>query len=87
VTLLCGTDIQAHASALEALIRAVEQEELPWTRIEAALGHQRRIKERFAAMKGTTLSKSWRPMPSPHLRALVGCPEHQLVAEEMRRFQ
>lgn len=86
VTLLCGADIQAHASALEALIRAVEREELPWTRIEAALGHQRRAKERFAAMKGTTLSRTWRPMPSPALRALVGCPEHQLVAEEIRRF-
>jgi beta-N-acetylhexosaminidase len=86
VMLLCGTDVQAHASALEALVRAVEREEVPWARVEAALDHQRRTKERFAAMRGTTLSRSWRPMPPPALRALVGCAAHQLVAEEIRRF-
>jgi beta-N-acetylhexosaminidase len=86
VTLLCGTDVQAHAAALEALIHAVEQEELPWKRIEAAFEHQKRAKERFAAMPGTTLSRAWRPMPPRELRALVGCPEHQLIAGEMRRF-
>ncbi len=86
VALLCGTDVQAHAAALEALVRAVERDEIPWKRVEAALGHQRRAKERFAAMEGTTLSRNWRPMPSPALRALVGCPAHQSVAEEIRRF-
>jgi hypothetical protein len=25
-------------------------------------------------------------MPSRELRAIVGCPDHQLVADEMRRF-
>jgi beta-glucosidase-like glycosyl hydrolase len=84
VALLCGTDVQAHAAALEALIHAVEREEIPWTRVEDALAHQRRAKERFGAMPGTTLSQAWRP--SPTLRALVGCAEHQLVAEEIRRF-
>jgi beta-N-acetylhexosaminidase len=86
VTLLCGTDVQAHAAALEALVRAVEREEIAWTRVEAALEHQRRAKERFAAMNGTTLSRSWRPLPPPALRALVGCLDHQLVAAEMRRY-
>jgi beta-N-acetylhexosaminidase len=86
VTLLCGTNIEAHASALEALVHAVEREDLPWKRVEEALDHQRRAKERFAAMKGTTLSRRWRPMPPPALRALVGCTDHQLIAEEIRRF-
>jgi len=87
VTLLCGTDVQAHAAALEALVHAVEREEIPWTRVEAALEHQRRAKERFAAAEGTTLSRDWRPMPSSALRALVGCAAHQLVAAEIRRFE
>ena len=86
VTLLCGTDVQAHAAALEALAHAVERDELPFKRVEAALDHQRRAKERFAAMRNTTLSRAWRPMASPALRALVGCLEHQVIAEEIRRF-
>jgi beta-N-acetylhexosaminidase len=86
VVLLCGTDVQAHASALEALVHAVEQEEIPWARIEAALEHQRRAKERFAAMEGSTLGRHWRPMPPRELLAFVGRAEHQAVAEEMRRF-
>jgi len=86
VPLLCGVDVSAHASALEALVRAVEQEEIPLARVEDALARQRRAKERFAAMRGTPLSRGWRPMPSRELRALVGCQAHQMVAEEMRRF-
>ncbi len=86
VTLLCGTNVDAHAAALEALVRAVEHEEIPWARVEAALAHQRRAKERFAAMKGTTLSRAWRPTAAPELRALVGCAGHQMIANEMRRF-
>ena len=86
VMLLCGTDVQAHAAALEALVHAVEHDAIPWTRVDAALDHQRRAKERFASMTGTTMSREWRPMPPPALRALVGCPEHQRVADELRRF-
>jgi beta-N-acetylhexosaminidase len=85
-TLLCGTDAQAHAAAIEALVRAVECEEIPWTRIESAHDHQRRAKERFAAMAGTTLSREWRPMPPASLRALVGCVEHRVIAEQIREF-
>jgi beta-N-acetylhexosaminidase len=86
VALLCSVDVGTHASALEALIRAVEQEELPWARVEQAILHQRRAKERFAAMRGSTLARGWRPLPAPELRATVGCAAHQLVADEMRRF-
>jgi beta-N-acetylhexosaminidase len=86
VALLCGLDAGAHASALEALIHAVEQDEIPRTRAGDALAHQRRAKERFAAMRGTPLNRNWRPMPARELRTLVGCAAHQAVAEEMRRF-
>ncbi len=96
VVLLCGVEVGAHALALEALIRAVEQEEIPRTRVDNALARQRGAKERFAAstpvagpagLPGVSpLSREWRPMPPRRLRAIVGCPEHQAVAEEMRRY-
>ena len=96
VVLLCGVDVGAHALALEALIRAVEQEEIPWTRVDNALARQRGAKKRFAASKSVAgpaglpgvspLSREWSPMPPRRLRALIGCPEHQAVAEEMRRY-
>ena len=86
VALLCGRDVAAHASALEALVRSVELEEIPRTRVEDAFAHQRRAKERFAAMMGTPLDPAWRPRPAPELRAVIGCAAHQAVADEMRRF-
>ena len=86
VALLCRGDAAAHASSIEALIRAVEAEEIPWTRVEEALSHQRRAKERFAAMSGTTLDRRWRPRPPGELRALIGCEAHQAIAAEIRQF-
>jgi beta-N-acetylhexosaminidase len=86
VALLCGVDVGAHASALDALIRAVEREDVPWKRVEEALAHQRRAKERFGAAPGSSLHRDWRPAPGRELSAILGCTEHQLVAEEMRRF-
>jgi beta-N-acetylhexosaminidase len=86
VALMCSGNVAAHASALEALVRAVEQEGIPRARVENAMVHQRRAKQRFAAMPGTPLDRGWRPMPTPELLALVGRPAHQAVAEEMRRF-
>jgi beta-N-acetylhexosaminidase len=86
VALLCGMDVAAHASSIEALIRAVEEEDIPWARAEDALSHQRRAKERFASMSGTTLDRRWRPGPEAELRALIGCEAHEAIAAEMRRF-
>ena len=42
-------DIDAQAQVLEALIHAVEDERIPYGRIEDALARQRRAKERFLA--------------------------------------
>ena len=86
VLLMCGTDCASHASALEALVRAVEQGEIPHAQVDDSVARQRRAKARFAAMKGSSLRRDWRPMPSREMRAILGCPAHQLIAEEMRRF-
>jgi beta-N-acetylhexosaminidase len=86
VVLLCGSDCASHASALEALVRAVEQEEIPRAQVDDSVARQRRAKVRLAAMMGTGLSPDWRPMSSRDLRSVVGCQALQAVAEEMRRF-
>jgi len=94
--LLCGPDPGAHAAALEALVHAVEREELSVERIDDSLGRQGRAKARFASMKpwvddvsGASivppLSPDWRPLPPARLRSILGRAEHQIVAEEMRQ--
>ena len=77
--LMCGDDQDGQARAIEAVIRAVEQQELPLKRVEDALARHRRIKERF-------LRKRSRPLQGPELRAMLGRDEHQAVAAEMARF-
>jgi beta-N-acetylhexosaminidase len=95
--LLCGTDIQGHAAALEAIVHAVEREELPYKRVEDALARQHRAKGRFASVKpwvdevsGRTivppLRREWRPLPPPVLREILGRDEHQSVADEMKDY-
>ena len=87
VALSCGVDIGAHASAIEALVRAVEEEELPRARVEGRAGAPapapRSGSPRF---QGHRSASAWRPMSGDGMQALVGCTAHQLVAEEMRRF-
>jgi beta-N-acetylhexosaminidase len=95
--LLCGTDAGSHAAVLEELVHAVEREELPYKRVEEAIGRQRAAKARFTALKpapdGVTgdaivppLHRDWRPLDAAALRRVIGRDEHQAVAEEMRRF-
>jgi beta-N-acetylhexosaminidase len=79
--LICGGDVEKKAAALEALIHAVEQEHLEWTRVEDALKRQRRAKERFLAAGVAT-----RPPTGRAIRQLVGRDEHRAIAEEMARF-
>ena len=47
VVLVCSGNHDLQVATLEALIRAVEQDELPYRRVEEALAHQRAAKERF----------------------------------------
>ena len=78
--LMCGTDQDVQAGAIEAVIHAVEEGTLPFKRVEDALARHRRVKERFLAPP--------RPLPltGTALRTLLGRDEHQAVAAEMARY-
>ena len=78
--LLCGTSQEPQFAALEALIRAVEDGTIPFTRVEDALARHRRVKERFLAPTRP------RPLAGSALRAALGGDEHQAIAAEMARF-
>lgn len=79
--LICSADYDTQAAALEALVRAVETERLPYSRVEDALKRQQRAKERFlgAAMVS-------RPARGRTLRQVLGRDEHRAIADEMARF-
>lgn len=77
--LVCGPNPDIHVQALEGVIRAVEAEELPLTRIEDAIARHRRVKERF-------LGGQPRPVDERRLTEVLGRGEHRAIAEEMARF-
>ena len=79
--LICSADYDMQAKTLEALIKAVETERLPFTRVDEALKRQQRAKERFlgAAMVS-------RPANAKSLRQVLGRDEHRAIADEMARF-
>ena len=77
--LMCGEAQDVQAQALEAVIRAVEDGNIPLKRAEDALARHRRVKERFLGARRT-------PLKGAELRALLGRDEHQAVADEMARF-
>lgn len=79
--LVCGGDHDLQASALEALVHAVEDERIHISRIEDAVKRQQRAKERFLATPVLM-----RPKGSKALRQLLGRDEHRRVADEMARF-
>jgi beta-N-acetylhexosaminidase len=79
--LICSGDIEAQVAALEALIHAVEDQRIPYKRVEDALTRQRQAKERFLAA-GVVQRASGRVAH----RQIVGCDEHQRIAHEMARF-
>jgi beta-N-acetylhexosaminidase len=79
--LICGGDHDVHAQALEALIHAVEQGQLPSSRVEDALKHHLRAKERFLAVPVPS-----RPPRARALRQALGTDEHRAIAAQMARF-
>jgi beta-N-acetylhexosaminidase len=79
--LICSGDHDVQASALEALIHAVEEERLRLTRVEDALKRQQRAKERFLAA-----SVALRPLEGRRLRQVIGRDEHRAIADEMARY-
>ena len=83
VVLVCSGNHDLQVATLEAIIRAVEQDELPYPRVEEALAHQRAAKERFL---GEAAGARRTPPNAALLRQVVGCEEHQLVAFDLARF-
>ena len=79
--LICSGDHDTQAAALEALVHAVEEERIPFARIEDALKRQQRAKERFLAANVAS-----RPKAGKALRQALGRDEHQAIAGEMARF-
>jgi beta-N-acetylhexosaminidase len=76
--MVCAGDVEVQAGTLEALIHAVEEDRIPYKRVEDALTRQKRGKERFLATPVSTARSS--------LRHVVGCDEHRRIAEEMARY-
>jgi beta-N-acetylhexosaminidase len=79
--LICSGDHATQAAALEALIHAVEQERIPYSRIEDAIARQRRARERFLG-----LPVAAKPATGRALRQMLGRDEHRAIADEMARF-
>jgi beta-N-acetylhexosaminidase len=79
--LICSGNHDAQAASLEALVHAIEDEQLPLTQVEDSLKRQRRAKERFLAAPVAA-----RPPAGRALHAALGSDEHRAVAEEMARF-
>jgi beta-N-acetylhexosaminidase len=81
VVLLCSGDYDVQSQTLEALVHAVEDERLPYARVEDALDRQRRAKERFLASPADR-----RPMRAKALLQALGTLEHHAIADQMARF-
>ena len=79
--LICSGDHDLQASALEAVVHAVEDDRLRLARVEDALTRQQRAKERFLAVPVV----SRRPQPR-QFRDVLGRDEHRAIADEMSRF-
>jgi beta-N-acetylhexosaminidase len=76
--LICSGTAETQGQTLEALVHAVEDGRIPFTRVEDALARNRRAKERFLAAPATA--------GRPPLRSVLGCDEHRRVAEEMASY-
>ena len=79
-----GRDIEVQAEAIEALVYAVEDGRIPYTRVEDALARQRRAKGRFLMHAGRGIASAGRK--GPPRTDVVGCDAHLRIAEEMSRF-
>jgi beta-N-acetylhexosaminidase len=80
--LICSGDHATQVAALEALIHAVEQERIPYSRIEDAIARQRRARERFLGLP----VGAPKPATGRALRQILGRDEHRAIADEMARF-
>ena len=78
--LVCGDSVECHAAVIEAIIHAVETDDLDGRQIEKARVRQQRVKARF--MGG---ERPRRPLSGKALRARLGTALHQAAAEEIAR--
>ncbi|MFI5177183.1 MAG: beta-N-acetylhexosaminidase [Vicinamibacterales bacterium] len=74
--LFCNHTVDDQVAALEAVIRAAESGRLSPERLDDALARQERVKSRFLTPARPRLGLE-----------VVGCAEHQAVAEEMAAFR
>jgi beta-N-acetylhexosaminidase len=78
--LICSGNVETQAATLEALVHAVEQEQIRYKRLDDMHKRLRRVKERFLAAPVTSGRIATR------LRAVLGCEAHQRIAEEMSQY-
>jgi len=71
--------VNVQAATLEALVRAVERDVIPYKRLEDALTRNRAAKERFLAAPVAMSQRA-------QLRHVLGCDEHQRIVDEMARY-
>lgn len=76
--LVCAGKVEVQAAVLEALVRAVEQGRIPFSRLDGALTRLRRAKERFLAVPISALGRG-------RLTDVLGCDKHRRILEEMTR--
>jgi beta-N-acetylhexosaminidase len=76
--LICAGHVDVQVAALEALVHAVEDGQIPYKRLENALTRNRRAKEQFLAAGVTSAARN--------LRSVVGCDAHRRIADEMARY-
>jgi beta-N-acetylhexosaminidase len=74
-----SADAEAQAAVLEALVHAIEDGRIPYTRAEDALARNRKAKERFLAAPVAPGRRS-------ALRQVLGNEEHRRIADEMARY-
>jgi beta-N-acetylhexosaminidase len=77
--LVCSGNVDVQAATLDALVHAVEQDRIPYKRLEGALNRLRRAKERF-------LTASVTSQRSARIRQVLGCDAHQRIVDEMVRY-
>ena len=77
--LLCGSAIEQHVTAIEALIRAVESGRLSMTALETAWTRHEHVKARFLTLPPR------RPLVGAALDARLGTDAHRALAEELAR--
>jgi len=77
--LVCSGNVDVQAATLEALVHAVEEKTIPYTRLEDALTRLRRAKERF-------LTTPVASQKVARIRQVLGCDAHRRIVDEMARF-